>query len=589
MIRFDDLTGDRRSWTFSDPEAGGRSTSIDTVRTTIVDAESRAREHDEWVVMAIAYEAAPAFDPAMRTAPSPPEGIPFVWWRSFRARHPTDPLVPAPTRITSRERRTNRWPFPEAVELVRDRIALGDVYQVNVTDRFDGRFDGAPLDVYRALLGVQRCAYGALVDLGPRVVASASPELFFRWGHDGRIACRPMKGTAPRQPRADADEAVGAALLDSEKDRAENVMIVDLLRNDLGRIAALGSVQVPDLFTLERYETVWQLTSSVHAETRAGVTLVDVMAALFPCGSVTGAPKIAAMGIIADLEAHPRGVYCGALGFLAPPGAGPRAVFSVPIRTAVLDPATATYEYGAGAGITWSSDPAAEDAEVRAKARILTRSHREVALLETMRLDDHGLANVELHVDRLASSAGWFGFPFDRSAVVQRLRALERDVHGVERVRVVLERSGEVRVERSALDDAPTVVRLALDDAVTRSDDPFCCHKTTWRRHYDDARRRHPGADDVVLVNERGCALETTIANLAFFVEGRWWSPPLTDGGLAGIARHVAIADGRLAERSIRAAELRDCEQLAVLNDLRGWRRAVLSVDVRSRSTSGHG
>jgi para-aminobenzoate synthetase/4-amino-4-deoxychorismate lyase len=250
-------------------------------------------------------------------------------------------------------------------------------------------------------------------------------------------------------------------------------------------------------------------------------------------------------------------------------------VFSVPIRTAVVDPAQSTYEYGAGAGITWSSEPHAEDTEVRAKARILTRSHRDLALLETLRLDAHGIANAGPHIERMAGSARWFGIPFDADALASTLCGLE-PTGRVERIRVLLAFDGTFTVERHPFVPTVGIVRLAIDDVVTRSDDPFCCHKTTWRRHYDDARGRHPDADDVVLVNELGHAIETTIANLAYELDGRWWCPPLQDGGLDGIARRLALADGRLVERSIPATDLRACTGLAVLNDLRGWRRATL-------------
>ncbi len=583
MIRLDDLTCAGASWSFDRPVASGRASAIDDVIDVIRAAEQRAAEHGEWVVMMIAYEAAPAFDAAMRTAPAPPAGIPFAWWQSFRERTPAQPLTHGESCVTSRVRRANRQAFPDAVETVRTRIAAGDVYQVNVTDRFDGCFDGAPFDTYAALLGTQTCAFGAYLEIadgatGERVIASASPELFFRWD-GGTITCRPMKGTTPRQPRPDADDRAAATLLASAKERAENVMIVDLLRNDLGRIARVGSVQVPELFTLERYETVWQLTSTVRAEVPDAATLTDVLGALFPCGSVTGAPKIAAMNVITELELDPRGVYCGAIGFLAPAGEHTRAVFSVPIRTAVLDPATATYEYGAGGGITWSSTPAAEDAEVGAKARILTRSHRPLALLETLRNDTCGLANVGAHLDRMEASARWFGFPFDRPAIQERLAEIP-SADPAERVRLLADRRGELTIEQSMLDVGPSPVVLAIDDAITRSDDPYCCHKTTWRRHYDQARGRHPDADDVVLVNEYGHAIETTIANLAYRIGSDWFCPPLADGGLPGIGRAIALADGRLTERSITVGDLASCDELAVVNDLRGWRRALLSVRV---------
>ncbi len=368
----------------------------------------------------------------------------------------------------------------------------------------------------------------------------------------------------------------------SDKDRAENVMIVDLLRNDLGKIALTGSVEVPDLFTLERYETVWQLTSTVQARVPSTTGLLDVFAALFPCGSVTGAPKIAAMSIIHEMEADPRGVYCGAIGVLAPDGHQPRAVFSVPIRTAVLTPSMQTFEYGSGGGITWSSNPVDEDLEVVAKTRILTRSRREFSLLETLRLDADGAANVDLHLDRLAATADWFGTPFDRGGCRQLIDAVPA-TSVVQRLRVLVAPDGAITIEQFPLATFADTVVLAIDSEVTRSDDPFCCHKTTWRRHYDQALQRHPRADDVVLVNEYGKAIETTIANLAYRVGDRWFCPPLTDGGLPGVGREVALRQQRLTERSIDAADLRHCDELAVVNDLRGWRSATLTIPAARR------
>jgi para-aminobenzoate synthetase/4-amino-4-deoxychorismate lyase len=575
VIRLDDLTDDGRSWSFERPVADGRADHIDGVTEAIRDAERRVKEHGEWVVLVIAYEAAAAFDQAMSAAAEPPSGTPYVWWQSFGERSVASPLPPIESTVVARDRRPNRFPHAEAVESVRSRIEAGDVYQVNVTDRFEGRFVGTPLEMYAGLLGVQRCAFGAYIEMGDRVVASASPELFFRWD-DSTIECRPMKGTAERRPRPDDDERAAAVLRASSKEQAENVMIVDLLRNDLGRIARPGSVHVSELFTVERYETVWQLTSTIRAEVTDDIELVDVLSALFPCGSITGAPKIAAMEIITELEADPRGVYCGAIGVLAPAGHGPRAEFSVPIRTAVLDPATNSYVYGAGGGITWSSNAEAEDAEVRAKARILTRSHRELSLLETLRNDADGVANVAAHVDRMEASAGWFGFPFDREEVETRLTAIEPAI-GIERVRLLVDEAGAVIVERHPLDSSPGPVLLALDDVLSKSDDPYCCHKTTWRRHYVDARARHPGADDVVLVNELGHAIETTIANLTYRIDDRWYVPPLSDGGLPGIARQIALDRGQAVERSIIANDLYECDELAVVNDLRGWRTANLT------------
>ncbi len=587
MIRLDDRHSGS-SWQFDDPTATMRATSIGDVRSTVSAAEQRATTHGEWVVMVVAYEAAAAFDPALRTAPAPPPGIPFVWWQSFRERADGDPLPAPDTRPASDvRRRPNLHPFPTAVSIVRAQIERGDVYQANVSDRFEGRLTGSPIDFYAGLLAAQRCAFGAYIEMEERIVASASPELFFD-RRDGRITCRPMKGTAARRPRPLDDMAAGAALLASQKDRAENVMIVDLLRNDLGRLARTGSVEVPDLFRLERYETVWQLTSTVTAEVAGDPSLVEVLSALFPCGSVTGAPKVAAMRTINDLEAEPRGVYCGAIGLLTPAPSSPRAVFSVPIRTAVIDPACRAFDYAAGAGITWSSDPVEEDREVEAKARILHVVRPPTGLFETLRLDDDGVRNAELHVERLSESAAWFGIPIDPAAALQLLATMTPTAGVVERIRLLLDAEGRLSLTRQPLEpDRCDVVRLAVDDTVTHSDDPRCCHKTTDRAHYDRARARHPHADDVILVNEVGHVIETTIANLAVRVDGRWWCPPLGDGGLPGVARRVAVASGELGERSFTPDEVRAADGLAVLNDLRGWRPATLAETPTAPSALG--
>jgi para-aminobenzoate synthetase / 4-amino-4-deoxychorismate lyase len=257
------------------------------------------------------------------------------------------------------------------VTRVREHIAAGDTYQCNLTDRLWTVLDRDPGALYPDLALAQGAAHSACLDLGRFVVASASLELFFDWAGD-RLRTRPMKGTAARGRTAEEDAVLARHLLDSPKERAENLMIVDLLRNDLARVAWTGTVDVPALFTLERYPTGWQLTSEVTARTRPDVGLVDVFRALFPCGSVTSAPKLRTMELIRNLETGPRGVYCGAVGVVAPPGAAFRARFSVAIRTVVADRRTGRAVYGVGGGITWDSDPAAERRELAAKAAVLS-------------------------------------------------------------------------------------------------------------------------------------------------------------------------------------------------------------------------
>ena len=311
-----------------------------------------------------------------------------------------------------------RSAYDAAIGRIHQHIAAGETYQVNFTLRLRAEVDGDPRGLYRDLCFAQRGAYAGYLDTGRFRVLSASPELFFRIdGH--RIETKPMKGTAPRGRWLAEDEEIRAALQGSVKERAENAMIVDLLRNDLGRVARAGSVTWTDVFAAERYETVWQLTSTVAADLRGDASLVDVFRALFPCGSVTGAPKVSTMGIVAALEHDPRGAYCGTVGYLAPAGApGPRARFNVAIRTVVHDAETAAAVYGVGGGITWDSQAGAEYDETVAKARVLTERRPPFRLLETLaHLPTGGYRRLDEHRRRLRASAAYLGIPLDEAAV----------------------------------------------------------------------------------------------------------------------------------------------------------------------------
>jgi para-aminobenzoate synthetase/4-amino-4-deoxychorismate lyase len=356
-------------------------------------------------------------------------------------------------------------------------------------------------------------------------------------------------------------------------------MIVDLLRNDVGRIARPGSVRVPALFQTERYETVWQMTSTVAARLLPDLSGTGALRALFPCGSVTGAPKARTMEIIRDLEDSPRGVYTGAIGFLAPPDApGPRACFNVAIRTVVVDEQTRSAEYGVGGGITYDSTARGEYEEVVAKARVLSERRPEFALLETLAHDpESGFPHLDAHLDRLRSSARYFGFTYDEGTVRDALDKAVVDVDGAARVRCVIGRDGSAAVEAAVLLPGPeTPVRVAIDESTVDPGDPFLYHKTTMRRRYTDAAARHPAADDVLLVNLRGEVTESTIANVAVLLDGRWWTPALASGLLPGTARAAALASGRLAERAISVADARRAASIALLSSVRGWRPATI-------------
>jgi para-aminobenzoate synthetase/4-amino-4-deoxychorismate lyase len=543
----------------------------------------RATQQGCWAFGYVAYEAAAGLDPRLAVHPRRrDDALPLLLFALTGAPSSVPPVRPPDG--TARAYRLGPWQrgwtaagHAADVARVKDRIAAGDTYQLNLTVRMRAEAAGDLEQLYADLAWAQRGSYAAYLDLGRYVVASASPELFFDWTADG-LRTRPMKGTAARGRTTAEDAERCARLVGSEKERAENLMIVDLLRNDLGRIAEVGSVQVPALFMPERYETVWQLTSEVTARPRPGAGLVDVFRALFPSGSVTGAPKHRTMELIRDLEPEPRGVYCGAIGVVAPPGESFRARFNVAIRTVTVDRATGTAEFGTGGGITWGSEPAAEHAEVLAKAAILAEPYEEFALLETLaHLPGAGLRNLERHLDRMADSAAYFGFPFDRSAAVARLTSAVAGVDAA-RVRLALHRTGTFDVDLAPL-PAPSSgpVRLAIDLEPVDSAQVWLHHKTTRRRTYTERADRHPDADDVVLVNERGAVTETTIGNLVVLLDGRWWTPPLSAGCLPGVERGRLVDAGELQERSLDIEDLRRADALAVVSSLRGWRPAVLA------------
>ena len=335
----------------------------------------RATATGDWAFGYVSYEAAPGLDPKLEVTPPAADDPPLAWFGLCGSSPVEVPPVTLPSGGPHETRWTPDWTdedHAKAVTRVREHIAAGETYQCNLTDRLRATLDGDPATLYAGLALAQGAAYNAYLDLGRFVIASASPELFFEWAGD-HLRVRPMKGTAARGRDTTEDDEQARRLRASPKERAENLMILDLLRNDVAKVATVGSVKVPELFTLERYPTVWQMTSEVTARLRAGCGLVDIFRALFPCGSVTGAPKARSMQVIRDLESGPRGVYCGAVGLVAPPSEAFRARFNVAIRTAVVDRRSAAAVYGAGGGITWDSDPAAERAELLTKAAVLSQ------------------------------------------------------------------------------------------------------------------------------------------------------------------------------------------------------------------------
>ncbi|MBI4461102.1 MAG: aminodeoxychorismate synthase component I [Acidobacteria bacterium] len=452
------------------------------------------------------------------------------------------------------------------VEQIRNYIAAGQSYQVNFTDKLLFNFSGARLAFYESLCRNQKVSYAAYLNLGSTMVLSFSPELFFRV-EGRRITTRPMKGTVPRG-RFPAEDARQRHWLEaSDKDRAENVMIVDLLRNDLGRVCQPGSVQVQNLFAIERYDTLFQMTSTVAGTLRGGVGLGELFAAIFPSGSVTGAPKLRTMQIIDELEREPRGVYTGAIGFLSPAG---DAVFSVAIRTAVLRGSEG--KMGVGSGITFASDAAAEYEECRVKGRFLLGPASEFQLIESIRWEGE-YRLLEYHLERLRASADYFGFPCDLDAIGAALRenASHLDSRQVFKVRLLLNESGTLSISNST--PSASYGKAAIAPVRVNSGDRFLFHKTTRRQLYDrllsEARQR--GLDDYIFLNERGEVTEGTIHNVFVAIGGRLYTPPIECGLLPGVFRRQILTENPLAEEQVLTLDdLSQSNSIFLCNAVRG-------------------
>jgi para-aminobenzoate synthetase / 4-amino-4-deoxychorismate lyase len=584
--RFDDLLpGAARSFRLAEPVGVIEARRAGEVPDAIEAAEAAA-SRGLWPAGYVAYEAAPGLDAELAVRVRPPDdpfaAMPLAWFALFERREDVPPLEPAhseppPAAESPWRPSVDRATYDAAIERIRELIAAGHTYQVNHTIRLRASILGDARGLYRDLSLAQRGGYAAYLDLGRHRVVSASPELFFRIDGD-RIRTRPMKGTAPRGRWLAEDDEIAARLIGSAKDRAENAMIVDLLRNDLGRICRPGSVEVGSVFEAERYETVWQLTSTIEGDLRPGTTLLETFRALFPSGSVTGAPKVRTMRIIADLEDSARGPYCGAIGYLAPPGAGePRANFNVAIRTVVLDARTQVAEYGVGGGITHDSSAPAEYDEIVAKARVLHEVRPAFELFETVpHLPAGGFRHLPEHLDRMGYSAAYFGFRFDPEDATATLKEAVAETARPSLVRLTLARDGTLNAEVRDLPPADQAVRVALDDEPVDPNDVWLFHKTSRRMPYDRRRERRPDVDDVILVSDRGEATESTIANLAVELDGAWVTPPISSGLLPGTYRAVLVREGRLAERPVTMDELMGATGIALVSSARGWRPATL-------------
>lgn len=543
---------------------------------TVLKQIDQALDDGHHVAGYLAYELGYALEPKlMALMPNPLSG-PLIWMGVFDAPQVLkDDMFEAWARdihgVGDMRTTLGQNEYITQVEKIRAHIRAGDVYQINHTfkQRFD--FSGSPLALYAQLRQKQRARYSALIATGERHILSLSPELFVT-RNGANAQTRPMKGTAARAANPDDDEARKYWLCHDEKSKAENLMIVDLLRNDLSRIAELGSVQVTDLFTVETYPTLHQMTSGIEAKLSPGITFSDTVKALFPCGSVTGTPKFKAMEIIRSLETEPRGVYTGAIGCAAPQDV---MRFNVAIRTIELSETQG--EMGIGSGIVYDSDPGQEWQECHLKARFLTAPHQPFALLETLLWEpDKGFALLDLHIARLAASARYFCYPYDEIAVKDALsHVIPNDCETSLRLRFLLNEDGAIKVDAAPFAPPPTTEKMRFVLATQPIDRtiPFVYHKTTNRAFYDDERirqQREYDCDEVLFLNETGELTEGSITNLFIKRGNVLLTPPVSCGLLAGTLRQNLIDTGRAVEAVLTPSDLKTGDAIYLGNSLRG-------------------
>lgn len=522
----------------------------------VLDFAEREAKAGAYVAVMLSYEASPAFDSVLTV--HEPSDVPLAWAASFETA--TD-LASDDARLSSNSwtARVSRDEYDEAVMRIKELIARGDTYQVNYTFPMTASFDGDAYAWYRTLCAAQGAQYSAYIELDRYRVLSLSPELFFERQGD-HVVTKPMKGTVRRGRWSAEDKELAQWLRESPKDRAENVMIVDLLRNDLGKVSIPGTVQVSSLFELERFATVWQMTSTVESTLRGGTSLAELMTALFPCGSITGAPKIRTMQIIRDLERFPRGAYTGAIGLLKPGG---DCVFNVAIRTVTIDTEAKQATFGVGGGVTIDSTAEREYEECLVKSRFLNSPAREFQLFESLLLEDGEYFLFTEHLERLRNSAEYFGFCFRE----ERVRTTLERVSGTAKVRLTLWKDGRIETDVSPLKPVlDQTVRLATTPI--DSSDRFLFHKTTLRDF---------SATDIVYWNERGEITESSIANIVVEIDGQLYTPPITSGLLAGTFRNHLLAEGKIKERVITIEELPNATDFFLINSVRKWVRASFS------------
>ena len=525
----------------------------------VLDAVEAACAEGRYAVGYISYEAASGLDSALTH--HDPGGLPLAVFAVFEDNHETSLGVSSTALDLSPV--ISQSDFGNSIRRIKAYLEGGDAYQVNFTHPLRGVAEMSPETVFSFLHQAQPSQYSAFIETEEFAICSVSPELFFELNGTS-IRMEPMKGTRPRGRFSREDSELRLDLIGSEKDRAENLMIVDMVRNDLSKISLTGTVRTEELFSIKKFPTVWQKVSTINAETNA--SLKAIFSALFPCASVTGAPKARTMEIIRELEFQERGVYTGAIGLVKP---GRRAKFSVAIRTLTIDKQKKQAMYGVGGGIVWDSDADEEWKESLTKGKILSFESPSFQLLETMLFEPEvGVSLLDFHLERLEDSADYFDFAIDLDIIRKHLISLQ--FSSPSKLRLMLSSDGHYELEAHHLIYSKVEIDLRLAGSAVNSSNVFLFHKTTNRDVYQKALNSVQNCDDVILWNERDELTETTIANLFLEFDGELITPPLESGLLAGTYRRDMLEKKLVREAVVRKSDLKSAKKIYIANSIRG-------------------
>ena len=555
-------------YTFTQPIKELKTRDLSEVADLLAQVESY-QEQGYYVVGYVSYDAAPAFEKklAVHKAPLLAE---YLLYFTVHDRVETSPIpltyeeVDLPSKW---QEETSAENYEKAIAQIHHHLRQGDTYQVNYTVQLKQDLNANPFAIYNRMVVEQEAGYNAYVEHDEMAVISMSPELFFEQ-NDRELTTRPMKGTTKRGLTDDEDLKEAAWLEQDPKNRSENMMIVDLLRNDMNRISEVGSEHVERLCQVEQYSTVWQMTSTIKSQLRPDVDLVEIFRSLFPCGSITGAPKIATMEIIKNLEPQPRGVYCGTIGLLLPNG---RRIFNVAIRTIQLHKGQAIY--GVGGGITWDSTWESEYREVHQKAAVLYRKQARFKLITTGKISQKRLLFEDQHLKRLTKASRYFSFPFDPEELRQKIEeeCQACDSHQDYRLRITISKSGEMELSRQILTPlSPSFCKAKLCLQEADLNQSFTYFKTTHRPHLS------LGEQEKIYHNKSGELLETSIGNLVLKINGKLYTPPIRLGILSGIYRQHLLGKGQIEEKILTLADLNQAEAVYGCNAVRGLYELLL-------------